>query len=78
MALTKKIHPDVFLKQKMKKEDNLSVPENVDFYEKMHNKIMNAIENTEVKKLSEWSKTWVFLEPGQGDIKTKSKFHIIK
>ena len=51
------------LKLKLKKEDPVELPMDDQFYEKMHNKIMSAIDATEVKPSSKWNKGRIFLEP---------------
>ncbi len=53
---------ETFLAKKLKKEDPIELPMDEKFYEDMHNQIMKAVERTEVKPLSRWAKTWVFLE----------------
>lgn len=47
---------------KMRKEDSIELPMDDAFFEQMHNKIMLSVAKTEVKPLSKWAKTWVFLE----------------
>jgi hypothetical protein len=50
------------LVKKMKKEDHLELPMDEKFYQNMHDKIMSAVEKTDVKPVSRWAKTWIFLE----------------
>ena len=47
---------------KLKKEDPIELPMDEMFFEKMHKQIMQAIEKTEIKPQTKWSKTKVFLE----------------
>lgn len=56
------------LEKKLKSYDELELPMEEKFFENLHDKIMSSIEKTEVKPLSRWAKTWVFLE-------TKAKPH---
>lgn len=56
------LRKEALLKQKMKKDDPVVLPMNEIFYQNMHDRIMNAVENIEIKKQPKWSKTWVFLE----------------
>ena len=60
--------PTSELEKKLKQEDMLELPMDEKFYDQLHNQIMASIEKTEVKPLSRWAKTWVFLE-------TKAKPH---
>lgn len=62
------MRPLLDLKKKLKQEDLVELPMDEKFFENLHNKIMSSIEKTEVKPLSRWAKTWVFLE-------TKAKPH---
>ncbi len=59
----KRLYVDVLLKQTLKKEDRVVLPDTEDFYINMHNKIMHAVHQTEIKQYDKWSKPWVFLEP---------------
>lgn len=67
---TKRFHVDNLLKETLKKEDRVKLPEDREFYENMQKNIMAAIVQTEleipegVDKTTKWSKPWVFLEPG--------------
>jgi hypothetical protein len=54
--------PPKDIEKKLKQEDLVELPMDEKFFEELHNKIMASIEKTEVKPLSRWSKTWVFLE----------------
>jgi hypothetical protein len=56
------------LEKKLKKQDQLELPMDEKFFESLHDRIMSSIEKTEVKPLSRWAQTWVFLE-------TKAKPH---
>lgn len=56
------------LEKKLRQEDRVELPMDEKFYEQLHSQIMASIEKTEVKPLSRWAKTWVFLE-------TKAKPH---
>ena len=53
---------EVLIVKKMKAEDNLELPMDDLFFDQMHDKIMAAVEKTEVKPVSKWDKTWVFLD----------------
>lgn len=53
---------EYLLKLKLKKEDPIELPMDDQFFEDMHNKIMAAVEATEIKPQSKWSKARVFLE----------------
>ena len=59
----KRFYADMLLKQTLKKEDRVRIPTDDAFYETMNNKIMMAIENSEVSPENKWEKPWVFLEP---------------
>ncbi|MBC7742956.1 MAG: hypothetical protein H7061_12220 [Bdellovibrionaceae bacterium] len=48
--------------KKIKKEDPIELPMDEKFFENMHNQIMQAVEQIEVKPPSRWAKTWIFLE----------------
>ena len=50
------------LTQKLKKMDSIELPMDENFFDNMHNQIMQAVEKTEIKQLNRWAKTWVFLE----------------
>ena len=54
--------PTSDLVKKLKQEDPIELPMDENFYNQLHNQIMASIEQIEVKPLSRWSKTWVFLE----------------
>lgn len=53
---------EYLIKLKLKKEDPVELPMDDQFFEDMHNKIMAAIDSTEIKPQTKWSKTKVFLE----------------
>lgn len=59
----KRFNADMLLKQTLKKEDRIRIPDDEKFYEALNNKIMMAIETSEVKATEKWEKPWVFLEP---------------
>lgn len=62
------MHPPLDIEKKLKQKDLIELPMDEKFFEQMHDKIMASVEKTEVKPLSRWAKTWVFLE-------TKAKPH---
>ena len=64
----KKSMIEMVIEKKLKHEDHLELPMDEQFFDNLHDKIMSSIEKTEVKPLSRWAKTWVFLE-------TKAKPH---
>ncbi len=53
---------DFMIKQTLKKEDYLELPMDESFYDKMHEKIMQSVEKTEIQSQSKWSNAQVFLE----------------
>jgi hypothetical protein len=53
---------EYLIKLKLRKEDPVELPMDDQFFENMHNKIMQAIDSAEIKPQSKWSKTRVFLE----------------
>lgn len=53
---------EIIILNKLKKEDPVELPMDEMFFEKLHDKIMQSVEKTEIKPLNKWSKTWVFLE----------------
>lgn len=53
---------EAMLINKMRKEDPIELPMDDAFFDQMHSKIMQSVAKTEVKPLSKWAKTWVFLE----------------
>lgn len=71
---TKRFHVDNLLKETLKKEDRVKIPEDREFYENMQKNIMAAIAQTELEandgadKTTKWSKPWVFLEPGASQL----------
>lgn len=56
------LRKEVMIKQVIKKEDPVELPMNEQFYKSMHDNIMAAVENIEIKKQPKWSKNWIFLE----------------
>lgn len=65
-ATCKKEH---LIKMKLKKEDPVELPMNNDFYELMHNRIMQAVDSMELAKplkaQTKWSQSRIFLERNQ-------------
>lgn len=57
-----KSQKEFLIEQKLKKEDHVELPMDNEFFDQMHDKIMQAIEKTEIKSQTKWTKTWVFLE----------------
>ena len=53
---------EALIEQKLKKEDPFEFPMDDLFFDQMHDKIMKAISETEIKPQTKWTKTWVFLE----------------
>lgn len=53
---------DALLVRKMKAEDPIELPMDDMFFDKLHDKIMASVEKTEIKPVSKWEKTWVFLD----------------
>lgn len=53
---------DSLLTQQLKKMDSVELPMDENFFDQMHDQIMQAVEKTEIKQLNRWAKTWVFLE----------------
>ena len=53
---------EVLLIRKLKTEDPVELPMDDIFFDQLHDKIMMAVEKTEVKQVSKWQRTWVFLE----------------
>jgi len=53
---------ETLLIKKMKADDSVELPMDDLFFDQLHNKIMAAVEKTEVKPVNKWQKTWVFLE----------------
>ncbi len=53
---------EMLLIQKLKAEDPIELPMDEAFFDNLHNKIMLSVEQTEIKPVSKWTKTWVFLE----------------
>lgn len=53
---------DNLIKNKLLEEDPIELPMDDLFFDKLHDKIMASVEKTEIKPLSRWAKTWVFLE----------------
>lgn len=76
--MQQKINPNALFKQLLIKEDKLKVPEDAEFYNNLHERIMSGVEKAEIRKNSKWSQTWVFLEPGQIDLKSKSRINLTK
>lgn len=53
---------EMILIKKLKAEDPIELPMDQEFFDNLHNKIMLSVDKTEVKPVSKWTKTWVFLE----------------
>lgn len=53
---------EMILVKKIKAEDPIELPMDENFFDNLHDKIMLSVEKTEVKPVSKWTKTWVFLE----------------
>ncbi len=53
---------ETLLIKKMKADDSVELPMDDLFFDQLHDKIMSAVEKTEVKPVNKWQKTWVFLE----------------
>lgn len=53
---------EYLLKLKLKKEDPVELPMDDQFFEDLHNRIMQAVDSTEMQPLTKWSKTRIFLE----------------
>jgi hypothetical protein len=53
---------EVLLVRKMKMEDPVELPMDDIFFDQLHDKIMCAVEKTEMKKITRWDKTRVFLD----------------
>lgn len=53
---------EYLLKLKLKKEDPVELPMDDQFFETLHDRIMSAVDATEIKPQSKWSKTRIFLE----------------
>ena len=64
---------EMLLIKKMRAEDAVELPMDDAFFDKLHNKIMSAVDKTEVKPQSKWSKTWVFLERSTVNPRSKLK-----
>lgn len=56
------VKKDYLLKLKLKKEDPVELPMDDQFFENMHDKIMQAVEVAEIKPHSKWNKATIFLE----------------
>lgn len=53
---------EFLLKLKLRKEDPVELPMDDQFFENMHNKIMQAVDATEIKPGTKWNKATIFLE----------------
>ena len=53
---------EALIEQKLKKEDPFEFPMDDLFFDQMHDKIMKAVSETEIKPQTKWTKTWIFLE----------------
>lgn len=64
---------EVLLVKKMKAEDHIELPMDEKFFDDLHHKIMMSVEKTEIKPVSKWTKTWVFLEQKTQAHRAKAK-----
>lgn len=64
---------EMLLVKKMRAEDPIELPMDDLFFDKMHDKIMASVEKAEIKAVSKWSKTWVFLERSTSAQRSKLK-----
>ncbi len=53
---------EALIELKLKKEDQYELPMDDLFFNQMHDQIMQAVEKTEIKSQTKWTKTWIFLE----------------
>lgn len=53
---------EMILIKKLKADDPIELPMDEAFFDSLHDKIMMNVEKTEVKPVSKWQKSWVFLE----------------
>lgn len=53
---------EMILIKKLRAEDPIELPMDEDFFDNLHKKIMLSVDKAEVKPVSKWTKTWVFLE----------------
>ena len=53
---------ETLLLNKMKADDPVELPMDDLFFDQLHDKIMAAVEKTDIKPVSKWEKTWVFLD----------------
>jgi|GEM_PF-5547913 len=53
---------EMILVRKLKAEDVIALPMEAAFFDNLHNKIMSSVAKTELKPVSRWTKTRVFLE----------------
>lgn len=53
---------DIILLKKLKAEDPIELPMDDAFFDNLHDKIMSSVEKTEIKPVSKWQKSWIFLE----------------
>ncbi|OFZ30412.1 MAG: hypothetical protein A2622_08365 [Bdellovibrionales bacterium RIFCSPHIGHO2_01_FULL_40_29] len=58
----KAVRKEIFIKEKLKKEDPVELPMDDLFFDQLHDKIMSAVEKTEMRSQTKWSKARVFLE----------------
>lgn len=73
MKKTTESMKEVLLVKKMKAEDQIELPMDEMFFDNLHNKIMMSVEKTEIKPVSKWTKTWVFLEQKTQTHRAKAK-----
>lgn len=53
---------EMLLVKKMKAEDQVELPMDDLFFDKMHDQIMAAVDKKQIKPVNKWEKAWVFLE----------------
>lgn len=53
---------EALIHQRLKKEDQFELPMDDTFFDQLHDKIMKAIDDTEVEKMNRWDRAKVFLE----------------
>ena len=60
------LRKELLIKQRLKKEDPVELPMEDKFFEHLHDKIMQAVNKTEIKSPVKWSKAKIFLERKMG------------
>lgn len=69
---------EMLLIKKLKAEDSVELPMDELFYENLHNKIMLSVQKADIKPVSKWTKTWVFLEQKTTDQRVRINAKIKK